>query len=221
MPHVTRAQIREVDRRAIEVYGIPGVVLMENAGRGATEIILARWSDPAETLAIPCGGGNNGGDGFVIARHAVNTGRAATIILCRDPDTLTGDAAVHYRIARCMGIPMVGLDELDAALADARIVVDAMLGTGFSGRVRSPLDAAIDSINAHDGVTVAIDVPSGLDCDTGQAEGPAIRADLTITFVAPKIGFAVPGAAELTGEVVVTGIGAPHNLIEECIEENE
>jgi len=220
---LSRAQVREVDRRAIKEYGLPGIVLMENAGRNAAEII-AGLSAPPGPVAILCGRGNNGGDGFVIGRHLSNRGYAVQFLLAGEPDKLTGDAATNHGIVERMGLPLrsfASATEIAAGaplLREAAVIVDALLGTGFSGEVRPPLDAAIGAVNAARSaprapLVIAIDVPSGLDCDTGRPCGATIRADHTITFVARKIGFAAAGAAAYTGEVHVVDIGAPRDIV--------
>ncbi len=216
MQALTREQIREIDRRAIEDYGIAGVVLMENAGRNAAELIRAsiRDSDQPAAVCILCGRGNNGGDGFVIARHLHNAGLKVEIILLADPEKLAPDARVNHDITCKMEIPIHPFAESDAAacVARAQVVVDALLGTGFSGEVRPPLDRAIELINSADhALKIAIDVPSGLDCNTGRPAAATVRADLTITFVAPKTGFA--RAADYTGQVLTADIGAPRTLL--------
>jgi NAD(P)H-hydrate epimerase len=212
---LTRAQVREVDRRAIEEYGIPGIVLMENAGRGAAEIIRQR-APTGGSVAIVCGRGNNGGDGFVIARHLVNDGVRVHLLLTCDSSQLSGDAATNYAIAERMRIPVLRSDWADT-LQTSDVVVDALLGTGFTGDVRPPLDAVIAAINAASGRIIAIDVPSGLDCDTGQPCNATVRAAETITFVARKTGFDAPGAAAFTGTVYVCGIGAPQEVVESIL----
>jgi len=217
---LTRAQVREVDRRAIEEIGIPGIVLMENAGRNAAALI-AEWSKPGDYIAIVCGPGNNGGDGFVIARHLSNAGREVICLLAFEFDKLKGDALINYRVVQTMGlgscitVSPVGIEVLTFHLRKSALVVDAMLGTGFSGEPRPPMDAAIRAVNAAERRVVAIDVPSGMDCDTGLAAGPCVKAWRTITFVAMKPGFLVPGAVQVTGEVFVADIGAPIRLIDE------
>ena len=218
---LTREQVRTVDRRAIDEYGIPGIVLMENAGRNAAALI-DEWTARGGLVAIVCGAGNNGGDGFVIARHLSNAGRAVEVFLAADPERLTGDTQVNHRIAERMGLPMtrfdtpVAISGAAARLAAAAMVIDAVLGTGFAGVVRPPLDAVIGAINALPPERiVAIDVPSGLDCDTGAASGPCVRADRTITFVTMKRGFLAPSADAYTGRVFVADIGAPMRLIRE------
>lgn len=225
MKALTREQIREIDRAAIEDYGIPGVVLMENAGRNAARLIadyFQTWSNPKEPQAsacaspgqtkvcIFCGSGNNGGDGFVIARHLCNAGFHVEIVLLADPQRLAPDAGVNHNIARKMGIPTqrFSAGQTQACVGHAHVVIDALLGTGFAGEVRPPMDRAVELINTADhALTVAVDVPSGLDCNSGRPAAATVKADLTVTLVAPKVGFAA--AAEYTGKVLVANIGAP------------
>lgn len=241
---LTREQVREIDRRAIEEYGIPGVVLMENAGRNAAKIIETIFNsqkidNPLSTnpnLALPlskggdknvaiiCGGGNNGGDGFVIARHLANEDIPVDVFLTCDPTKLSGDAATNYRVVEKMKLPLHSLQQItDIAvtrpiLQRASLIVDALLGTGFTGQVRSPLDQIIEEINALQNTTVvAVDLPSGLDCDTGQPANACIRANATITFVARKKGFDMPSAAAYTGKVYVADIGAPREIIDDIL----
>lgn len=223
---LTRAQVREVDRRAIEEYGVPGVVLMENAGRNAAELIRC-WTPPNGPVAIVCGRGNNGGDGFVIARHLHNAGVRVELLLACKVVRLTSDAATNARTVEKMGLSQRMFDTAERivegrpALRGARVIVDALLGTGFSGKVRSPMDLAIAAINeearAGGAKVVAVDVPSGLDCDSGEASNATVKADHTITFVARKAGFDAPGAAAYTGEVDVADIGAPGEIVQEVL----
>lgn len=214
---LTREQVRAVDRHAIEALGIPGVVLMENAGRGAAEIILAEIADrPNATVHCIAGRGNNGGDAFVIARHIHLAGAPVCIWLAADAEKLAGDAAINYAICEHMRLSIRTLRtsaEIEAARSAWRagdVLVDGLLGTGFSGDVREPLRSVIAAINATDDVLVfALDAPSGLDCDTGLPGGIAVKAAHTITFVARKPGFSAPAADQFTGCVHVVGIGAP------------
>jgi NAD(P)H-hydrate epimerase len=217
--HLTRAEVRDIDRRAIEDYGLPGIVLMENAGRGAAELLhgLAPWA----SVAIVCGKGNNAGDGFVIARHLENLGHAVRLLLACDPAALRGDAAIAWGVAEKAGIPATRLaaatpDEWRQALAGSDWIVDALLGTGVTGAPRGAIATAIEAVNAarsRRAKVFAVDLPSGLDCDTGQALGSCVRADVTATFVARKVGFDAPAAAPLIGAVHVVGIGAPRALL--------
>lgn len=219
---LTRDQVRMVDRLAIERYGIPGVVLMENAGRNATDQcakLLMRRCTPVNDakVIILCGGGNNGGDGYVIARHLTIRGADVRIVAMVEPDKLTGDAAVNAAIARRMNLPIAPLVDEDRRWHQADLLVDAMLGTGFRGEVREPVASAIRRCNdarAAGALVLAADLPSGLDCDTGRPADPTVRADVTVTFVAAKAGFTSPESHDYTGEVVVADIGAPVELIE-------
>jgi hydroxyethylthiazole kinase-like uncharacterized protein yjeF len=222
---LTRAQVRRLDAIAINELGIPGVVLMENAGHGAAEIIRDLIAQrQARRAVIFCGRGNNGGDGLVIARHLHNAGESVATCLTVPPSELRGDAEINYRILERMGLEVVVLDGAEAlraaaaALTARDLVVDALLGTGFEGNVREPLAGFIGALNAAPkAATVAVDIPSGLDCDTGRPGGVAIRADVTVTFVAPKLGLVQAAALEWTGTLHVVGIGTPPSLIERVI----
>ncbi len=230
MHPLSRAQVRNIDQRAINDFGLPGIVLMENAGRNAAAIIqsLLATLPPAGPTPIPilCGPGNNGGDGFVIARHLTNAGHRVICGLAADASRLHGDALTNYHVAAAMAIPIHSLlagpdlDRLPQILAAAPLIIDALLGTGATGQPRPPCDQIIRAVNTAransntpaTALVVAIDLPSGLDCDTGQPADPTIRADHTITFVAPKLGFEAPAAREYVGHVHVADIGAPAML---------
>ena len=217
---LTRDQSRELDRRAIEEYGIPGLVLMENAGRGTVDVLERLGiSGP---VVILCGKGNNAGDGFVIARHLEIRGHACKVVLLFPPSEFTGDAATNFAILEKSNVPIVETpDELDPHgrgadwLADW--LIDAMLGTGARGEPRPPFDAAIDWMNAQPARKLAVDVPSGLDCNTGQPAVHTIRADHTCTFAAMKIGFTKPAAKPFTGTIHVCDVGAPPRLLQEIL----
>jgi NAD(P)H-hydrate epimerase len=211
---LSRDEVRAIDGRAIDEFGVPGVVLMENAGRGAAEVLLALGA--RGPVAVCCGKGNNGGDGFVIARHLDIVGVPVRVFLFARPEELTGDTAINHAIVRRSGIPIddrggqpVDAEALRRELASAEWVVDALFGTGLAGAVRPPFDAVIAAINGCGAKVLAVDIPSGLDCDTGQPLGPTVRAQHTVTFVDMKKGFAQPAAREWLGEVHVVGIGAP------------
>ncbi len=215
---LTREQARRVDELAIHRLGIAGLVLMENAGRNAATII-DRVYGPTGRAAIFCGNGNNGGDGCVIARHLHNAVWSVRVVLAGDASRMTSDASANYRILEAMGLKPVVADDPAALLAAAssisptEIVVDALLGTGFSGEVRNPSADLIHAINAASKrAVVAVDLPSGLDCNTGIASRPTIRADLTITLVARKQGFDNPQAIPYLGTIEVADIGAPREL---------
>jgi NAD(P)H-hydrate epimerase len=216
---LTRDQVREVDRRAINDYGLIGLVLMENAGRNAAALLLQLGI--TGSVVICCGTGNNAGDGFVIARHLENAGIDVTILLAVPSSGLAGDAAVNFHILQRAGMRIVepppdGPKSLwSPELAGADWIVDAMLGTGTQGSLREPYLTAISTINASGRKVFAVDLPSGMDCDTGQPLGDCIRAQHTATFVALKPGFNSPPAANFTGQVHVIDIGVPRRLLDE------
>lgn len=204
------AQVRALDRWAIDEIGVPSLLLMENAGRAAAEVLIAQHA--TGLVVICCGKGNNGGDGLVIARHLWNRDIAVRVLLFATPDTLSPDAAVHWRIVQRLGIsadacPRVDDAQLRAELKPADWIVDALFGTGMTGPVREPFDRVIAAINARGARVLAVDIPSGLNGDTGEPTGPTVRADHTVTFVAPKLGFSNPAAAEALGQVHVADIG--------------
>lgn len=219
---LTRQQVREVDRRAIADYGMSGLVLMENAGRGATDFLcrlLEASGKPGGPVAIVCGKGNNGGDGFVIARHLDLRGIAVRTLLLANPAELTGDAAANYQILTKANLPIevfgspLETARFDHAIAGAAWLVDALLGTGASGEPKSPYAEAIDCMNASQIPILAVDLPSGLDCDTGAAARHTIRATATCTFVAAKPGFSQPTAAPYVGQLHIQDIGVPRQLL--------
>ena len=226
---LSREQSRAVDRLAIEGYGFSGLVLMENAGRGVAEVLVA--ADPslvvdAETkpvVVVLCGKGNNAGDGFVIARHLEIRGVRVKVLLLASASELRGDALQNYKILSSCDVPLVDLSRvtdlataLEAEASDAVWVVDAMLGTGAVGEPREPYRTAIEWLNRSQGRRLAVDVPSGLDCDRGQPSTSTVRADITCTFVAPKVGFAQDEAAAYVGQLHVVSIGVPRRLIAEA-----
>ncbi|HLW66307.1 MAG TPA: NAD(P)H-hydrate epimerase [Gemmataceae bacterium] len=211
---LTRAEVREIDRRAIEEFGVPGVVLMENAGRGAAELLMGLDAAKQEAV-ICCGKGNNGGDGFVIARHLDNHGWRVRVLLFAEPADLTGDAAIMFGIIEKSGLdieikPRLPIPEFEES---SIWIVDALFGTGLSGMVRSPFGDLIKGMNASPSPRFAVDIPSGLDCDTGHTLGATVRAKATATFVAQKKGFAEKSAKQWLGDVNVIDIGAPRCLL--------
>ena len=227
MTSLTREQVRAVDRIAIEEFGVPGVVLMENAGLLASLRILEQLGASRGPVAVLCGGGNNGGDGYVIARQLANRGVDVLVFSCQSARELGGDAAVNRAIVERMGLAVTSIasaQELDAAraeLARAEVLVDALLGTGFRGAVRPELARVIDTLAAvcaeSGAQVVAIDLPSGLDCDTGEPTNATVRADLTLTFVARKAGFDRARSERWTGAVEVVPIGAPKEILERVL----
>ncbi len=215
---ISREQARQLDRRAVDEFGMVSVMLMENAGRGVADRLCELGI--TGPVAICCGRGNNGGDGFVVARHLDLRGHLVRVLIFADPADLHGDAALNFRVLERSEISIRQTDpvDLDTALAGCAWVVDALLGTGARGEPRAPLDEAIRRINAQAIPVLAVDLPSGFDCDTGQAAQHTIVAAHTCTFVACKPGFLVHGAERYTGTVHVVDIGAPRKLVDEILE---
>ena len=215
---LSRQQVRSIDQIAIEQFGIPGIVLMENAGRGCAEILMRESEGP---IVVCAGRGNNGGDGFVLARHLHNAGIAVQVLLFGDShSSLKGDAKINFQILKKMNLKIVPIveqshDEIFELLKDADWLVDALLGTGAIGKIREPFITAIECMNESGKPILAIDVPSGLDCDTGEANSPCIRATKTASCVAFKRGFSLLNASEFLGdEIEIVDIGVPRVVLE-------
>jgi NAD(P)H-hydrate epimerase len=217
---LTRAEVREVDRRAIEDLGLPGLVLMENAGRGLTEVVLAelgRRGAPARGAVVPivCGRGNNGGDGLVLARHLRLAGHEPRVIFAAALLDMPrcGDAGTNLAVLERAGEPLLeakdggALAAVLATFASAPLIVDALFGTGLDSPLREPAAALVRALDAARPPKLGVDVPSGLDCDTGRSLGAVVRCARTVTFVAEKVGFAA--ARDVTGPVDVVSIGCP------------
>jgi NAD(P)H-hydrate epimerase len=232
-----RNETREIDRKAIEEYGIPGLILMENAGRNVAEETLKMLVDPHKAkVVIFCGKGNNGGDGFVIARHLYNRGVNISVYLTtRVSGVLAdgGDAGTNLKILLNMNLnikelqnpclrqvcPLARLQdikEIEKELQGCDIIVDAIFGTGLSGEVREPAHSLIKKINETNIPVISVDIPSGLDCDEGMALGTAIKATKTVTFVSPKTGFFKGEGRSFTGELIVSDISVPKELIDQA-----
>jgi NAD(P)H-hydrate epimerase len=227
---LSRDEVRALDRIAVERLGITGLVLMENAGRQVADAAVRMVGDAAgkptndfsesmagKSVAVVAGAGNNGGDGFVAARHLAIRGAKTITFLVSPESKIAGDAAENLKIIRKMGLRVrqlipASLAELAGELRKHDLVIDAIGGTGISGPLRGDLAAAVEQVNLCGRAVLAVDIPTGLDCDTGEALGPTIRAALTVTMAARKKGFDSPGAKDYTGEVIVADIGVPADL---------
>jgi NAD(P)H-hydrate epimerase len=219
--HLTRDQVRQVDRIAIEEYGIPGILLMENASRAVVDEIIGPNHAPGQWVLVVCGGGNNGGDGYAIARIIHNRGAHNVRVVPLAPiEHLTGDARTMADIALKCGVEVADrLDEITSGNWDC--VVDAVFGTGLSRPPEGRMIEAISAINAaaaNGQRVLAVDVPSGLACDTGRPLGVAVRAGSTVTFVARKSGFDAPEAFAYTGHVIVADIGTPPSIVNRILD---
>jgi NAD(P)H-hydrate epimerase len=208
-PLYSAEEMRALDAWAIEDRGVSSLELMERAGSEVARAITAL--SPDGPVSIVCGKGNNGGDGLVVARVLGSLGLPVQALLLSSADSLTGDPQTNLVRLRQAGGEAREIEtrELGAALAGSSVVVDALLGTGFSGSPRAPLDAAIEVVNASGGRVVAVDVPSGVDASTGEVAGACIRAELTVTFHGPKIGLWVNPGKQHAGLVEVVEIGIP------------
>ncbi len=224
-------EMREVDRLTTARYGIPSVTLMEIAGLSVAEFIAQRWPKFAQQrVVVLCGKGNNGGDGFVVARHLLELGAKPEVYLFAAPEEMRGDAATNckrwqdvsgaLRLARNSG----DLQDIKPVLEAADVIVDALLGTGTRGAVEGFYAEAIEAVNKRRGpvrsAVVAVDIPSGLAADTGEAMGACMNATFTVTFTAPKTGMILGTASDHTGQVVVRDIGSPPELIDEVGKSN-
>lgn len=207
MKTLSVAQMREADRRCIEEIGIPGPVLMNNAGAAVYREI------DSGPVGIVCGKGNNGGDGFVVARLALMAGMETRVLLVADPDAIGGDAKVFLHAYEKLGGKVVAVREPAEISAGMRsldscaVIVDALLGTGIEGEVRGQYRHAIDEWPKIR--TIAVDLPSGLNADTGEVCGCCVVADTTVTLAAAKTGFENPAAVAYLGRLVVADIGIP------------
>ena len=216
------AQLREIDRRCVEEFGIPTLLLMENAGARAAEVAFPMIPPGAHTVCV-CGAGNNGGDGFVIARHLSNRGVPVRIVVVGQTAAAqpTSAPGMNLQIVRRMGIPSLHIlrpeevERVEKEVAGAGLVVDALCGIGLKGELRPLQRACIEAMNGSGRKVLAVDVPSGLDADTGEPLPVAVCAAKTVTFVANKKGFLKPEAKKYTGEIEVVDISVPSRLLRE------
>jgi NAD(P)H-hydrate epimerase len=221
MKILNAAEMKEIDRRAIEEIGLPGPVLMENAGLQVFRFLqtLLPYCE-GDKIVIVAGKGNNGGDGLVVARHLWNHGAAPRVVLLSAKEEVKGDAALNLRIAEKIGVPVDEVrSEADWSarkklIKDASVIVDAIFGTGLAKPAEGLYAKAIEDINRADAFKLAIDIPSGLSSDSFEIIGPAVKADVTVTLAAPKIAHVLPPAENWVGELVVADISLPPQLFD-------
>lgn len=210
-------EMQKLDVTTIEEIGIPGILLMEHAGYKSAYVIKTLFPDK-KRVAVVCGKGNNGGDGFVVARWLYHWGWDVEVLLVGNPNDIKGDAKINYEIAKSiLGdriIVLPDLNKIEATIRGCEVIVDAILGTGFTGKVAGFYKEVIDLINARRNKkkVVSIDIPSGISADSGKVEGSAIMADVTVTFGRLKVGQFVYPARKHVGEVFLADIGIPKNL---------
>jgi NAD(P)H-hydrate epimerase len=222
-----RAGLREVDRRAVEEFGLPILVLMENAGRGVAEVAKKMLKGAGANGAVVLAGpGNNGGDGLVAARHLHNAGVEVTVLLLSERDAYKEAAGVQLGIVEAMKLPVEMVTEGHAEFRDwlvesgaEDIVIDAIFGTGLSRKVEGLAAEVIGAMNGAGRRIVAVDIPSGMDADTGEALGACINATETVSFCGLKKAFLTAAGRERAGRVTVADIGVPRELVQELAEQ--
>jgi NAD(P)H-hydrate epimerase len=222
MKVLTSAEMKQIDRRTIEDVGIPGPVLMENAGIQVFRVLQALFPGLAgEKIVIVAGKGNNGGDGFVVARHLHNHGARPQVFLLAGKEEVHGDAALNLKIAQAVGVAVKEVrspadwKKQQKILQEATVIIDAIFGTGLIKPAGGLYARAIESINKMPAFKLAVDIPSGLSSDSYEVVGPAVKADLTVTLAAPKIAHVFPPAEELVGDFVVADISIPPFLFDD------
>lgn len=212
-----REKIRLIDSLAINDYKIPSLILMENAGIKSAEIILKDIPNFVTAKAVVlCGKGNNGGDGYVIARHLANAGISTKVFLFSDRNQISGDAKTNLTILYNMKIlveEVLNLERVYESINDSTIVIDAMLGTGVDGEIKESFQSVIRFLNGQRKTVYAIDTPTGLDCNTGNILGECVNASKTLTFIAPKIGFFLNEGPSKCGEIITIDISVPTELV--------
>ena len=215
-------QMREADRRTIDDIGIPSIVLMENAGRQAVAAMEAAFDVlPTSHVGVLCGRGNNGGDGFVVARTLVQRGIEATVFLLGSVSEVRGDARTNLEVLGRLGITVVEVTNAQewelhfSEISECDLLVDAILGTGFQGRLNGFLETVVADVNDLGVPVIAIDVPTGLSADSHDVEGDAIEASMTVTLAAPKIPLVLPPADTHAGDLVIADIGIPAPVLDD------
>lgn len=209
MKTVSVSEMQGLDRKAIEEIGIPSIVLMENAGRGVSEVALDMLGDaPRKRVAIFCGTGNNGGDGFVAARYLARQGPELCVYILGEKSHVKNDPGINLNILEKMGVK---INEIASPInINVDLVIDAIFGIGLKGEVKEPVRGIIMDLNKQNIPILSVDVPSGLDADSGEVLGQAIKAKKTVTIEFPKKGFYINKGPEHAGEVVVADIGIPY-----------
>lgn len=219
---LTAAQMQRIDRLTTEHHGVPSLTLMENAGHGVMDFLLARFAPlDQERIVILCGRGNNGGDGFVVARLLREKGLKPRVVLLANPEGLKGDAAVNFERLAASGAPelvedRVAWQRLRPSIQNATLLIDAILGTGLSKPLEGFLLEVVRDLNNAfpEARVVAVDLPTGISADTGELIGECVRADASVTFTAPKRAHVFAPACEFVGEWVVKPIGTPPKLLQ-------
>lgn len=212
MKTVTAEEMKRIDREAVEKYGIPAIILMENAAVSGAFCVLRMLKSKKDCVTFFCGQGNNGGDGFACARHLLNRGIKITVYFAGEKERLTDEAKINYEILRRMGQDVLKPDlmSISKELSKTNLIVDALLGIGLKEKVKEPYYSLIMAINASAKPVLALDVPSGLDATSGTVCGIAVQAAQTVTFGLMKKGLLSPQVKKYTGKIIIGDIGLPH-----------
>ena len=217
---VTADEMREMDRQTIESFGLLGQILMENAGRGAARILLNAFGGLSSLrVGVVAGRGNNGGDGFVIARYLKQKHIPVTVYLLAQPDSIQGDAATNLKLLKPLAAPVIEMIDIESfkkhqsEMEKIDIWVDAILGTGLKSEVKGFFREVIEFLNRTNKPIFSVDIPSGLNSDTGQPCGTCVRAHMTATFAFPKIGHILYPGATYTGELEIVDIGDRKSVV--------
>lgn len=215
---VTNKEMQTIDRWSMRKLGIPGTVLMENAGRGCVDVLEEYFELEHLPVLVVCGKGNNGGDGFVIARHLQNRGAEVKVILVSRVSALTGDALLNYRLAQRSNIAIIESMDIkkirrQSAAFNPAVIIDALFGTGFAGNPRGLYRAVINFLNESDSFILSVDIPSGVNGDTGRFADTCVIADVTATMCLPKRGNYLYPGREMCGDLFVVDIGIPYDMI--------
>ena len=211
---LSASQMQALDRWAIEDIGIPAICLMENAGRLVADEVARLLKGKAGRIMVACGSGNNGGDGFVAARHLLNKGFGVSILLAGEKSRFSDEALVNFLVVRNLGIPILPPDQKGiAALHRSDLIVDALFGIGLSRDVQGKFRDVIEAINAAVARVISVDIPSGLDATTGKVWGVAVKADVTVTLARPKQGLYIGDGPKYAGRIKIVDIGIPDGYV--------
>ena len=211
MKIATREIVREIDRKTIKEYGIPGLILMENAGRAVSEVIHSEFPE-ASRISIFCGGGNNGGDGFVLARHLINSGKEVITYLLKSKNEYRGDAKTNLNSLLKISKNIKKLSSNFSNYKKCDLIVDAIFGTGLDREVKGTYKKIIERINTFKTPIISVDLPSGIDANKGVPLGVSVRAKVTVTFIIPKLGISIYPGLDYSGKIYVADITTPKIL---------